>query len=121
MLDNTTVSNNPLTIFQPFQLACRSGNPELLTIAIDCLGKLFSYNYWKEAKGVDFEIGEQKRLNNKEPNEEEDQDNDGTEGMISFVIDTICEGFSGESTDEKVQLQIIKVTIFLRIGFSSGA
>ena len=28
--------------------------------------------------------------------------------MISFVIDTICEGFIGESTDEKVQLQIIK-------------
>jgi hypothetical protein len=45
----------------------------------------------------------------KEHAEEEDQDNDGTEGMISFVIDTICDGFSGESTDEKVQLQIIKV------------
>lgn len=29
---------------------------------------------------------------------------------MSEVIDTICEGFSaGENTDEKVQLQIVKV------------
>src|SRR6478672_4883734 len=38
-------SSNPLQVFKPFQLACQSGNPEIITIAIDCLGKLFTYNY----------------------------------------------------------------------------
>ncbi|KAJ3328889.1 guanine nucleotide exchange protein for ADP-robosylation factor [Blyttiomyces sp. JEL0837] len=34
------------TLFKPFLLACQSRQPHLVTIAIDCLGKLFSYNYW---------------------------------------------------------------------------
>ncbi|KAJ3087061.1 guanine nucleotide exchange protein for ADP-robosylation factor [Quaeritorhiza haematococci] len=34
------------TLFQPFQLACQSRQPQLTSIAIDCLGKLFNYNYW---------------------------------------------------------------------------
>jgi brefeldin A-inhibited guanine nucleotide-exchange protein len=87
----------PLQVFKPFQLACQSGNPELSTIAIDCLGKLFTYNYWKFAQDVHVEV------------KEGEEDNDGTLEMITFVIDTICDTFVGESTDEKVQLQIIKV------------
>jgi brefeldin A-inhibited guanine nucleotide-exchange protein len=91
-LDNG--STDAAIIFTPFQIACRSGNSELLVIAIDCLGKLFSYNYWKAAP------------NHVKGNE--DDDNDGTNSMIVFVVDTLCDGFSGETTDEKVQLQLIK-------------
>jgi brefeldin A-inhibited guanine nucleotide-exchange protein len=78
---------NAITLFQPFQIACRSGNPELLTVAIDCLGKLFSYNYWKTAQGIHVEPSKAKKQT-----AEDDNDNDGTEEMISFVVDTICDG-----------------------------
>lgn len=107
-------------MFQPFQIACRSGNPELLVIAIDCLGKLFSYNYWKTAAGLEPDNSAQFKKASTNDGEEEDHDNDGTEAIIMFVIDTICDGFSGESTDEKVQLQIIKVTTCLQEAFQAA-
>lgn len=100
-------SSNPITVFKPFQLACQTGIPELVTIAIDCLGKLFTYNYWKFAANIHVEYTA-KPIH---PTEDDsiDNDNDGTSEMITFVITTICDTFIGESTDEKVQLQIIKV------------
>lgn len=106
-LDSATpTGNSSIVIFQPFQIACRSNNPELLVIAIDCLGKLFSYNYWKPS--FDSLHPENIAIKRSSNPDEEDQDAGGTVTMIAFVIDTICDGFSGESTDEKVQLQIIK-------------
>ena len=103
-------TSNPLAVFKPFQIVCHSGNPELITIAIDCLGKLFTYNYWKFAAGVHVDIQQQKKHPDGASGEEEtDGDNDGTSEMITFVINTICDSFIGENTDEKVQLQIIKV------------
>ncbi|KAJ3313350.1 guanine nucleotide exchange protein for ADP-robosylation factor [Boothiomyces sp. JEL0838] len=104
-LDNPASTANPLAIFKPFQLACQSKDPEVNIIAIDCLGKLFTYNYWKFASEVRIEKHEIKK---KDEEEEIDGDNDGTSEMITFVIDTICDTFVGEGTDEKVQLQIIK-------------
>lgn len=98
---------NPLSVFKPFQLACQSGSSELIVIAIDCLGKLFTYNYWKFAAGIHVE--NQKQAKKKDEEEEGDaDDNDGTSEMIAFVIGTICDSFTGESTDDKVLLQIIK-------------
>ena len=84
----------------------------MTTIAIDCLGKLFTYNYWKFAADVHVEY--KKPLEKQKIAEEEaDGDNDGTSEMITFVINTICDSFIGENTDDKVQLQIIKVFIAL--------
>ncbi|KAI9017379.1 hypothetical protein BC832DRAFT_588643 [Gaertneriomyces semiglobifer] len=48
------------TVFSPFQLACRTRQPVLATIAIDCLGKLFTYNYWGKHEVTlegDFGVG----------------------------------------------------------------
>ena len=92
-------------------MVCQSGNPELTTIAIDCLGKLFTYNYWKFAAGVHVEHQQQKKQAQETIEGESDGDNDGTSEMITFVINTICDSFIGENTDDKVQLQIIKVGI----------
>lgn len=103
-LDNPLAANDPLSVFLPFQIACKSGHPELLAIAIDCLGKLFSYNYWKTARN---DVVPKIEDEPKKP-QEDGKDLDGTQNMISFVIDTICDAFSGESTYEKVELQIIK-------------
>ncbi|KAJ2994510.1 guanine nucleotide exchange protein for ADP-robosylation factor [Globomyces sp. JEL0801] len=108
-LDRPNEASNSLAVFKPFQIACQSGSPELITIAIDCLGKLFSYNYWKNSVGIHLdELKEKNNENVKKDSEEDDGDNGGTSEMISFVIDTICDSFVGEITDEKVQLQIIK-------------
>jgi hypothetical protein len=57
-----------------------TGSTALVVIALDCLGKLISYNYVT----------------------------DDPKAMES-VVDLICECFVGEGTDEKVQLQIVKV------------
>ncbi|KAJ3118784.1 guanine nucleotide exchange protein for ADP-robosylation factor [Phlyctochytrium bullatum] len=48
------------TILQPFHLACQSRQPALAVIAIDCLGKLFTYNYWSNHNILDpsWEDGE---------------------------------------------------------------
>ncbi|KAI8852805.1 hypothetical protein BC829DRAFT_440418 [Chytridium lagenaria] len=41
------------TILQPFHLGCQSRQPALAVIAIDCLGKLFTYNYWSHHNVLD--------------------------------------------------------------------
>lgn len=112
-LDNPQKSSNPLAVFKPFQIACQSNSPELITIAVDCLGKLFAYNYWKTASDIQIEIqGRQRDSLEADISSELDYDHDGTSEMITFVIDTICDTFSGETTDEKVELQLIKVFRF---------
>jgi brefeldin A-inhibited guanine nucleotide-exchange protein len=68
-------------ILAALQGTISTGSTNLVVIALDCLGKLISYNYVKdEAKAMEH------------------------------VVDLICECFVGESTDEKIQLQIVKVT-----------
>lgn len=54
---------------------------------------------------------DKKEEEGKEDEAEPDADDgDAHEGMITLVIDTICDCFYGpDNTDEKVQLQIIKV------------
>ncbi|KAJ3129512.1 guanine nucleotide exchange protein for ADP-robosylation factor [Physocladia obscura] len=39
------------TIFQPFKIACQSHQASLATTAVDCLGKLFTFNYWARFSG----------------------------------------------------------------------
>jgi brefeldin A-inhibited guanine nucleotide-exchange protein len=57
-----------------------TGSTSLVVIALDCLGKLISYNYVSHDPKA-----------------------------MESVVDLICECFVGEGTDEKIQLQIIKV------------
>ncbi|GAB5586409.1 guanine nucleotide exchange protein for ADP-robosylation factor [Umbelopsis nana] len=59
-----------------------TGSTNLVVIALDCLGKLISYNYvTSDPKAMES------------------------------VVDLICECFVGEGTDEKVQLQIVKALL----------
>ncbi|KAI8581481.1 hypothetical protein K450DRAFT_231499 [Umbelopsis ramanniana AG] len=59
-----------------------TGSTSLVVTALDCLGKLISYNYVShDPKAMDS------------------------------VVDLICECFVGEGTDEKIQLQIIKALL----------
>ncbi|CAO3648932.1 unnamed protein product [Cunninghamella blakesleeana] len=64
----------------------RSAN--LMTIALDCLGKFITYNY----------LG--------------DMENEVAQNQVmEKVVDSICDCFIGEETDEKVQLQIVKALL----------
>lgn len=62
----------------------RSAN--LMTIALDCLGKFITYNYVADM-----------------------EDEVAQSHVMEKVVNGICDCFIGEETDKKVQLQIIKV------------
>ncbi|TPX34074.1 hypothetical protein SmJEL517_g03259 [Synchytrium microbalum] len=124
-------------VFLPFQIACESRIPILASIAIDCLGKLFTYNYWSRYESHDDAASENgtnntnKRTSTSSRGRQSRSDDDDTaddearssldiegdredggasgSGIVAQVIDTICDTFAGgETTDERVQLQIIK-------------
>lgn len=109
-------------IFSPFQLACQSRLPALVSISIDCLGKLFSYNFWgkheyfvEDQPDDDMDEDPKKKSPSKKSTEDRDSMDaepapSGGGGIMGLVIDTICDSFAGaENTDEKVQMQIVKV------------
>ncbi|KAI8812764.1 hypothetical protein BJ742DRAFT_552239 [Cladochytrium replicatum] len=120
------------TVFLPFQLACQSRQPVLVSVAIDCMGKLFTYNYWgKFEDGFSYaENGEHgfdmdgdspgnrsaatspTRADRKSSSEARVSSERSDPGILAMVIDTICDSFSGgENTDDKVQVQIVKALL----------
>ena len=75
-------------VFKPFMLACSGMHTNSILLSLDCLGKLFGYKFW----------------NNTIKNAGQD-----TEGLVGLIIETVSSCFAGEHTDEKIQLQVIKV------------
>jgi brefeldin A-inhibited guanine nucleotide-exchange protein len=113
-----------MAVFKPFQLACQSKNSETISIAVDCLGKLFTYNFWGQydlaglsqeldgsgSKPIEKDISAALSNLAQEDSpdlviEMEPEQLTGTYSMIAFVVDTICNGYI---SDEKVELQIVK-------------
>ncbi|KAJ3341099.1 guanine nucleotide exchange protein for ADP-robosylation factor [Gonapodya sp. JEL0774] len=109
-------------IFVAFQIACQSRSTAIASIAIDCLGKLFTYNYWgtnsdpvlaqyehgvRISEDTDLEDNITKKPNSATTSKvAEDAGKPRT--YIDRVIDLICDGSLQEGSDEKLQLQIIK-------------
>ncbi|WYZ44904.1 hypothetical protein EsH8_VIII_000220 [Colletotrichum jinshuiense] len=83
---------DPEIVFAPLQLATRTGNVQLITGALDCIGKLISYSYFTLPSASD---GQQDAPADRAP-------------LIERAIDTICDCFQGETTAVEVQLQIVK-------------
>ncbi|MEQ2294180.1 Brefeldin A-inhibited guanine nucleotide-exchange protein 2 [Ameca splendens] len=74
----------------PFELACQSKSPRIISTSLDCLQKLIAYGH----------------ITGNAP--------DGkTPGkrLIDRLVETICNCFQGPQTDEGVQLQIIKALL----------
>ena len=78
--------------FLPFELACQSKSPRIVTIALDCIQKLVAYGH---LTGNSPDPKNPSRL------------------LVDCIVETICYCFSGPSTDENVQLQIIKALLTL--------
>ncbi|XP_065669547.1 brefeldin A-inhibited guanine nucleotide-exchange protein 1 isoform X2 [Hydra vulgaris] len=76
--------------FLPFELACQSKTPRIVCSALDCLQKMIAYGH---IKGNVPENGQPGKM------------------LIDQIIEIICGCFNGTSTDEGIQLQIIKALL----------
>uniref|UniRef100_A0A669DUC0 ARF guanine nucleotide exchange factor 2 n=1 Tax=Oreochromis niloticus TaxID=8128 RepID=A0A669DUC0_ORENI len=74
----------------PFELACQSKSPRIVSTSLDCLQKLIAYGHITGNAPDSRTPG--KRL-------------------IDRLVETICNCFQGPQTDEGVQLQIIKALL----------
>ena len=80
---------DPEILFAPLQLATDAQTIQIVTAALDCIGKLISYSY--------FSIPTDPQADGQQPTP-----------LIERAIDTICDCFQGEATPAEVQMQIIK-------------
>ncbi|XP_052337632.1 brefeldin A-inhibited guanine nucleotide-exchange protein 2-like isoform X3 [Oncorhynchus keta] len=74
----------------PFELACQSKSPRVVSTSLDCLQKLIAYGHITGNASDSSAPG--KRL-------------------IDRLLETICNCFQGPQTDEGVQLQIVKALL----------
>ncbi|XP_007578104.1 brefeldin A-inhibited guanine nucleotide-exchange protein 2 [Poecilia formosa] len=74
----------------PFELACQSKSPRIVSTSLDCLQKLIAYGHITG-----------NAPDNKVPGKR----------LIDRLVETICNCFQGPQTDEGVQLQIIKALL----------
>lgn len=94
---------DPEIIFAPLQLASRTGNAQLTTTALDCIGKLISSSYFSLTSESPAEPPAAPDGAASAPPPSQPQ-----APLIERAIDTICDCFQGEATPAEVQLQIIK-------------
>ncbi|PHH70209.1 hypothetical protein CDD80_6166 [Ophiocordyceps camponoti-rufipedis] len=85
---------DPDLVFAPLQLATKSNNPQLITAALDCIGKLISYSFFSPHVADDAAS----RAHDAAP----------APPLIERAIDTICDCFQGDTTAPEIQLQIVK-------------
>ncbi|XP_037540964.1 brefeldin A-inhibited guanine nucleotide-exchange protein 2 [Nematolebias whitei] len=74
----------------PFELACQSKSPRIVSTSLDCLQKLIAYGH----------------ITGNAP----DSKTPGKR-LIDRLVETVCNCFQGPQTDEGVQLQIIKALL----------
>ena len=97
-----------ILIFEALRAGCRTHSPRIQANFLDCLSKLFSFRALDEAILVnppDSMASNDQNIN--------DVNNAGItpppkQKLIDAAVDTIADCFQGESTDEKVELQIIR-------------
>ncbi|XP_036374500.1 brefeldin A-inhibited guanine nucleotide-exchange protein 1-like isoform X2 [Megalops cyprinoides] len=76
--------------FLPFELACQSKCPRIVSTSLDCLQKLIAYGHLTGSAPDSTAPGKK---------------------LIDRIIETVCGCFQGPQTDEGVQLQIIKALL----------
>ncbi|KAH7376739.1 transport protein sec71 [Plectosphaerella cucumerina] len=89
--ENDSQQPDPEIVFAPLHLATKTGYPQLITSALDCIGKLISYSHFATAT----------------PSASAESENPPPP-LIERCIDTICDCFQGETTPVEIQLQIVK-------------
>ncbi|XP_050545726.1 brefeldin A-inhibited guanine nucleotide-exchange protein 2 isoform X2 [Daktulosphaira vitifoliae] len=74
--------------FRPFELACQSKSSRIVVTSLDCLQKLIAYGHLTG-----------------------NCTNDTGKPLIDKIVETICDCFTGQQTDEGILLQIIKALL----------
>ncbi|TID29494.1 hypothetical protein CANINC_001889 [Pichia inconspicua] len=99
-------------IFEPLKLTCEQSNIEAKILALDCLSKIFTFNLFTKPIYLDY------KSNNSHPKSPTESDMDGDlnvaikDGnvlLIEAAINVVVSCYEGEGTDEKVEMQIIRV------------
>lgn len=80
---------DPEILFEPLQLATEANTVQVVTTALDCIGKLISYSYFSYPS-------EQPAGSPEQP------------ALIDRAIDTICDCFQMDATHADIELQILK-------------
>lgn len=100
---------DPAVVFEPLQIACTVQNTQVITTALDCIGKLISYSYFSIVPTLPVP-----------PSPSTAGTTDGERPqklqqveipLIERAIETICDCFQGDATPDQVQLQIIKALL----------
>lgn len=87
---------SPITVFEPLKIVCmQSHNTDLKVIALDCIGKLFTFSYLEDPPAPTIEPGSDIRPPPTAP-------------LVEQAVSTVCDSYTGEGTNPKVELQVIK-------------
>ncbi|PRT54897.1 Protein transport protein SEC7 [Wickerhamiella sorbophila] len=79
---------NASTLLEPLRIVCAQGSStELRAESLDCIGKLFTFSVLRE---------------------DVDPQGPPTVPILERAVDIVCDTFDGESTDSRIELQIIK-------------
>ncbi|KAK9482861.1 hypothetical protein V1527DRAFT_492356 [Lipomyces starkeyi] len=94
-------SPSPTIILEPLRLATLTNDNEVKVTAIDCIGKLFSFSFFVDVPATP------------EPAEGDAVPTLPTRTikMVDQAVEIVCDCFRGDTTDERVELQIIKALL----------
>lgn len=98
-------------IFETLKLACEQSNIEAKILALDCLSKIFTFNLFTKPIYWDYKAN---KPNNSTNNPDLDAGidvsvEDGRVLLIEAAVNVVVSCYEGEGTDERLELQIIKV------------
>ncbi|KAK7207757.1 hypothetical protein BZA70DRAFT_265101 [Myxozyma melibiosi] len=92
---------HPSVIFEPLRLASAANNNDIRVIALDTWAKLFSFSYLSDVP-----------MTEPAPADVDDAiapvPAPRTGKLIDQAVEVVCDCFTGDNTDERVELQIIK-------------
>ncbi|PLW15872.1 hypothetical protein PCANC_18072 [Puccinia coronata f. sp. avenae] len=95
-------------VLQPLKLACQTGSSVLMVTALDCIGKLISYSFFKTSENA-FTSSEK----NEDPSTKSTSQLLADVEMGDEVTAIICDCFADAACPDAVQLQIIKALLAL--------
>lgn len=98
-------------IFEPLKLTCEQSNIEAKILALDCLSKIFTFNLFTKPIYWDYKSSKPQP---KSSDNDMDGDlnvaiKDGKVLLIEAAINAVVSCYEGERTDERVEMQIIRV------------
>ncbi|KAL3231610.1 Protein transport protein SEC7 [Nakaseomyces bracarensis] len=103
---SSTEAIDSILVFEALRGCCRTASSRVQSKALDGLSKLFSFHALDE--GVLVNLPDANATNDQTSEQGEGVNPPPKQKLIDAAIDTIADCFQGESTDERVELQIVR-------------